>query len=416
MALPPRPPPEPTPPLRAVLDLALRHALPPDLDARLGALDTRVRDAGDTGDWPAIYRDALAILEDFLVRHGARIDALQAQVHAGEDPNELKQRLVQGPKRDSERILAEVKAELARVAKDWNERGGRQAEQVEAQLQEDGRRSLALVETPQSDGVAIGVERAWWDQFSGHIGRSNDTWTAQYVRATDDALRRALAPLVTIALARGQAPADPPALPGPTAPCPLGEPPEPRFAEIPSFASALGASVRTHLMAATMLTSVAGGVFAVVAFAGGGNASAGSMLLRGGIIVVMLPVLLGVGVVAAMSQRTKLGAKAQLAQREAVSKLLHAAIAGATDRHRKALDRWTNDRAGQWQAAVGRWWQAVGEPRLAEAEAAANAAAKDARQQQAQLQEELGQLKMARNQLQQNLLVDLKRRLREVGG
>jgi hypothetical protein len=101
-------------------------------------------------------------------------------------------------------------------------------------------------------------------------------------------------------------------------------------------------------------------------------------------------------------------------QREATAKAIVDTVERQVEAHRVTLERWSQRRVDDWGAAADRWMVDVVQPNLAELDAVAAEQARLARVAQGQLTEELGALKAARTQLSQNLLVDLKRRLRQL--
>jgi hypothetical protein len=139
-----------------------------------------------------------------------------------------------------------------------------------------------------------------------------------------------------------------------------------------------------------------------------------SMLLRGGLILAVLPVSLVLGLGAAKKQRAAQRDKALAAHRQAMQQFARGEIERALEKHRRVLERWITARGEVWAQAVDGWWSEAVEPRLAEADARATDTARELRMQQTRLGEEQTALRTFRSQLSQNLMFDLKKRLREL--
>jgi hypothetical protein len=412
MALPSPPPPrspvEPTPAFGAVLDLPIRYRISPGLSDKVSALGAAARAAPDA--WPAHYEAAIGLVDACIAELSSSAEAIQARLGAADDPNELKQRLAAGPRRDADRALADAKASLAKAHREATERLRRQAQHVREQCVGQVGGSLAIVVRNTTDGIHVTADPAWWGQFTGYITRCCDEWSLQFSEAHEPGFAASFSSLVAVGPARGAAPVSPAASPPSLARPALSEPPGGKEVEVPSHGAALGGYLRSHLMSIGIVSSV---VMAGVALVPGGTGAV-TTAIRGLILLAFLPLLSVFAWRGAAQQRDRLRRKAVADQREATAKAIVDTVERQVEAHRVTLERWSQRRVDDWGAAADRWMVDVVQPNLAELDAVAAEQARLARVAQGQLTEELGALKAARTQLSQNLLVDLKRRLRQL--
>ena len=413
---------EPAPPLRAVLDVPLRFALAPELADSIQKLAESVKKTTPDGDWASHYSGAIAVVEQILRDADGRIEEMQRRALSSEDPNELRLRLSQGPRRDAERTRSEAKAGVLKATKEWVERSKRQMEHVVEQCTLAAQK-FVVKEHATASGIEVRVDAAWWSDFTAHVARCCEEWTRTATGGAEGGLERAVgaatASLVS-AVAKGRVVNTPATLVSPSIDARIGGEPPSKEADIPSLGTALMAYVRSHIMAVGIFGTV---IAVVITFSGmlfgtsgegHGSSSPNTMLIRGGLILAVLPVSIVFGIKAAKSQRIVLRDKALAAHKQATQAYLKAELEKTLERHRKALERWMTTRSEEWTGSLDRWWEEAVEPRLGELDASAADAIREQKLSAGKLTEEQAGLKAFRNQLAQSLLFDLKKRQREL--
>jgi hypothetical protein len=422
LTLPARPPlgPEPAPPLRAVMDIPLRLGdVSPATNSKVSTLSARVGQTAPDGDWPAVYADAVSIVEQLVGELDAKVEEVQKELLGLDDPNEVRQRVTQGPRRDAEKARSDAKTALQRVTKEWTDRAKRQLDHVQEQCTSSAAKSMMVTEEPAKAGVKLGVDRTWWAQFSGFAARCCDEWTRNATTGAEQALAKAVSESTASIVERTKGrPVKPPATQAdPRNEAQLKDELPEKEADVPSFAAALGGYVRSNIMAVGMFGTM---IAVVIALAGrffgsddGASARPNTMLVRGGLLLAVLPIVLFLGIRAARKQRDVQRDKALTQHRQAVRAYVDKELRAALEKHRGALERWIAARGEAWAGALDAWWDEAVEPALARTTEAANEALKDLRVQQTKLQEKQSSLRTLKSQIGGNLLFDLKRRQRE---
>lgn len=414
---------EPAPPLRAVLDLPLRTTgIATEASNRIAALNETVRATPKDGDWTTVYEIAIGIVEAVADHADARLAELQRSALEMEDPAEVRQRTVEGPRREADRVCTEVKGAIQRVERDWTERSKRQLDHVLEKCLESGGKSLQTTEEASGTGLKLRVDAAWWAQFLGYIGRCCDEWTRNVTTGLDQdaaaAVRAGTAGLLSTSAGKGVP--EPELQPAPATEARVTEDPPEKEAEVPNRGAALLRYIRSNVMSVSMFGTMFAVVIGIVfQFTGDhdGQPSArpiSTIYVRGGLLMLVLPIVTFLGLRAGTKQRETSRAKAVEQHRQAVQTYLKTVLDKVLERHRKALERWIHARTESWTAQVETFRQDVLTPVLAEGSTAAAAAVKDLKLQQAKLMEEQNALKTFRNQVGQNLLFDLRKRHREL--
>ena len=413
---------EPTPPLKAVLDLPLRSTdTPAELLPRIDELSRAVRDMPRDGDWIPIYEEAIAIVELVGRDVDARFAEMQRRLLDAEDPNEAKQRTLQGPRREAERLRTEAKNAVQRVDRDWVDRSKRQLDQLLEKCLKSGRKSVAVTEKTTSAGLELEVDGTWWAEFLGYVGRCCDEWTRNVTTGVEADLEKATREATASLLPRtgGRGVSSPATEPAPPTEAKTTEELPEKVADVPSRGAALMRYVRSNIMAVsifgTMFAVVIGVVFQMTS--DDANASArpvSTMYVRGGLLLLVLPIVLFFGLRAGNAQREKLRQKAVEQHRKDIQTFLKGAVLAILERHRGALERWIHARAEAWAERVDVFWDDVLDPVLAEKDSHAAERIKELKLEQAKLAEEQQALKMARSQIGDKLLFDLRRRHREL--
>jgi hypothetical protein len=410
---------EPGPPLRAVLDVPLRFAIPAELSAEVQTLSRTVRQTGPDGDWPAVYATAIQIAEALLEDVDGRLEEMQRRALTTEDPNEVRQRLSQGPRREAERGRTEAKAAVQKTAKEWVERSKRQLEHVSTQCLETAPKALPVKEEPTDAGILLRVDPPGYVQFTSYVGRCCEEWTKNVTGGAESAIAAGVSSATAPVVDKRKAAAvgAPSTLAAPSADLRLAAEPPSKEADVPSTVSALMQSVRSNIMAVGIfgtVIAVAVAMIGKVSGEEGGGRSPNTMLMRGGLVLAILPFSIFFGLRAAKKQRAILRDNAIAAHNQATQAFVKTEVDKALERHRKQLERWLTTRAEEWATAIDRWWDEAVESRLVEADGAGIEAMREAKLQQAKMTEEQTALRTFRNQLGQNLLFDLRKRQREL--
>lgn len=404
---------EPAPPLKAVLDIPIRFPdAAPELLESVGELAKRSREGEP--DWPAIYESATEIVTRLVEGMDGQVEDLQRRL-LDLDPNELRQRLTAAPRREVERKKADAAAALSAVEREWMDRAARQADYVVESCVAHAKGALQLEErSAQTGGIALAVDGPAWAQFTGYVSRCCDQWCESARKGIDEDAARALA---SAAAALGGASRRPDDSGAPPSEGQLGSEPPVKNADVPSTMGALLSYVRSNIMTVGIFGTVIAVVIALVGrFTGEASSSmsGGSMLMRGGLVIAVLPLVLAAGIVAARKQRERLRARAIEDYEKAVQAFVKAEVERAAQKQRKAVERWVKARVAAWSGALDALWQDTVEPRLRGDDDRAQKALVDARLEHQKLQDQLQRLRTLRSQASGNLLVDLRRRLAEL--
>jgi hypothetical protein len=420
---------EPSAALRSLVDLPLKTTLSAASVESLRGLGEETRKAKAREDWSAVYASGVTILEGIVAEVDANLEELQRKILHSDDPNDAKNRIAGVPRREAERGRNDARAALQRVGKEWVERSRRQLERVTTQCLESAQ-SIAIKEKETHDGVELSTDPAWWSQYVGFVGRCADEWTSSFTSGAEESFASQTAAAISPALAHasGQSVAAPPSLAPPEneARLPLETPS--KELEIQGTAAALLQSVRSNVMAVgifgtvlvvvvTLVDKIPGLTAGVGAAHGTGpetHSAPNSMMMRGILILAVLPFSIIFGLKSIAKQRAAVRAKGIAAHRTALQSFLKLELERALERHRKVLERWLSQRAELWSTAIDRWWETHVETKLAEYEQQSVTTIRELKLQQGRMSEELSALKTLRNQLSQTLLFELRRRLREL--
>ena len=210
--------------------------------------------------WPEVYDEAILLVDGLAARLETQLEVYQRDLLAMEDPNEMRRRLAEGPRRAAEKVRADAKAAIQRAHGEWVDRSRRQLEKVSTEALGKLAPSLAVVEGSAATGIELSVDEARWGKAATYVERCADTWTANLVEGADDTMSDyATTAVVGFRSRKGRAAM---ALPEPRDPTAraarLGQEPAKRVIEIPGFAGALVHSVRSGVMMVGMFAGLAG--------------------------------------------------------------------------------------------------------------------------------------------------------------
>ncbi len=398
---------DPVPALRMLCDLPLRAELDAETTAALRALEERVRQPA--GGWAEIYADAARLAERIVADCDRKSEAAQRRTLELEEHGD-RGRSQGGPRRRLEAVRGEVKQLAGKLRQDWRVRLQKQIDQVG----ENAAGGLAQPEwdlSIQQEKAELRLKRAWHARFTAHVESLVSEWRAQVAeRVSADLTARAaeaVRPLADLELGAPPAPA-PPALA--TDPVKLSTPVQ--SFDVPRLGAALWQYVRSNLMAVTMFGTMLFSAAAVLGFGGGGL---GSMQARGWLILGLGPFCVIAGILAARRQRRAGIEKGRAAKEQAVIQALTTEVQKQVGRAAADLER----ASGSWlDTAVNdfdTWVARAAEPGIARAETTQQEDVRALRLESRQLQEKLGELRGLRSQLAQNMLPELRRRLRDLG-
>lgn len=409
---------EPTPALRAVCDLGLRiDDLPAELRDRVEGLAAEVRASPDQeAAWTPIYSHSVTLVRDVLVHLETAVETLQREM-LELDPNELRQRL-SSSQRDEDKGPAEAQSALQEVERDWTDRIGRQSEHVLEGCLAHAKTALPITEAPsETGGLTLAIDETAWVQFAGYVARCCDEWTSNVTRDADQDAARAVD-----RVARGHGATGvraPDAAEEVRCEGRLPTPPPVKNADVPTTMAALFQYIRSNIMTVGIFGTVIGVVVALAAKAGGGEGGVqggGSMLFRGGLIIALFPIIVAAGIVVARRQRERIRVRALEDHHKAVASFLKTEVEKALGRHRKALERYLKHRMGDFRAAFDDLWQVEVLAKLGARSSDADAQIREAKLAHAKLGEQAQRLRSMKSRMSDNLLIDLRRRLAELGG
>ncbi len=415
-----RPSVEPTPPLRAALDIALRFDLEPPIDALIAKLSETVRTTSGDADWRPVYDEAIAVVERAVEMVSTRLEATKAEALAVEEPALIKQRIVAEPKKGFERVRGDLRTRLQDVARRWAERSKRQQEHVLENCQQAVEAGLSLSEQPTAHGIDLTIDPTWWAQFGGHVVRCCDEWTRVTCQGADAEFQSTYEQCVlgTADAGKAERPKPPATLPEPRNEGSLAMVGLPvHQAEVPSMGGALMHSMRSNVMTIGIAGTMFVAVFALVGqlIGSGGGTGPNRTMVRGGLLLAALPVSAFFGWRSAKHQRSAMLRKATQSQEKNAKSFIRTELGKALDRHRRALERWLQDRQNDWTSVADAWWDAVAEPALQAREEEALAVIREQKLVAARLSDDVSNLRRTRDDLAGRLLFDLKRRRRELG-
>ncbi len=401
---------EPAPALRALLDLPLRHSLDPVFAEGIRDIATNARGASPTSDWAEIYAGAVRLVDDHVAALDRRLEEFQRKSLAAEDPLEARARIAQVPRRDAERVRSDAKAEIQKALREWVDRSKRQQEHVAigcAPLLRDDR---MVVPIQTAHGISVSVDTRWAASFYAFVIQCCDEWIRNYTVGSEESLQNNAREVLAefgkkVGEFQNPASLSPPS----TALVPeavIG----PRDVDIPSIITRMSQSVGRMV---TLILPLVGAIGGVAVF-GGSDSHGSAGLIGGGVSLLVLVFTTTINTLDGRRQQVVARERGIATYRDAAVAQLRTELDKVLDRHRRALERWTTQRADQWNAAIDQWWAQRVEPHLAAADAHATEVARELKFQQSRLQEEIGNLRSFRNLLSQTILFELKKRRREL--
>ncbi len=389
---------EPLPPLREVFDFPIKTEVPPSIRAQIEALESQVEQTAQQGDWLPLYDEAISITEQLLQEAGGRHEALQHRLHSMDDPMELKQRLIQEPRKKAEAIKASAKTALQKSMAEWVDRSRRQKSLVEGPVLQDARDSMLIEEQTTDSGLSFSFPATWWSEHTEHAVRCADAWTDQATAGAEAEfaarVAEACAPL------QGQPLAPQAPVPSPKPQCEwrsANSAPE-RRADIPGFWSAFGQAVRQNFMMVSMAGMVIGGI--------------GVGVGRSEIFLIALVPLLIFGKSGADKRRETALTKARDSHKDAFTAHVKTETQALLAEHQKTIERWISKRGEDWQQSLDAWFKAHIEPTFSAGDYRAQEQIRNAKLERDKLAEKAGELKSFRGAAKSKILVDLKRRQR----
>jgi hypothetical protein len=407
---------EPSPSLRQLFDLPLKNDVAQPAAQSIDALSKAARGVGNPEEWLDVYDRGIRIVESLLSDVEARVAQLQQSSLDGEDAAEIRQKYAVGPRKEAERVRADVQAQTQRVVKEWSSRAKRQSAYLIEQWTTTVN-GLQVTQRSESNQVLFSVDESWLKELCVYVHRCVDEWVRTTVSGVDDALHAGVTKASTPLLVHssGVLPSRPPLQgpPGNDGKAQLivegGRP------KIPGIIESAFKTLRSHVMTIGILGSVVTGVALLLSRGGDdGSGNVNSMMVRGGLIVAVLPVSLVFGLVASRKQRAQqVGEALEKYKVEARSRLM-AALEKTVEGQQDILERWSGTRGAQWVDAWSDWYREEVDSVLEGLEAKGNEALRDLKVNQSKISEELSSLKLFRSQVSQTLLFELRKRRRDL--
>jgi hypothetical protein len=402
MALPPS--------LVALRDLPAKLALPPDLEAAITAYTARPPPAA--ADERAAVDDALALVDRSLAFMDAESARLTEARFAAGDPNALRQRALQEPRRQVDGQLNALKQKLAGEKQEWGRRLQKQFLDVNEQF---GKQAAAMTLATAQEGRELGVtlHPEWLGSYERWLDGTLTRW-AEHVETlvAGKALSAAEPELRALAEVLGGAP-------------PFAEVRPDRIRVDASVASLREASASCEVPSTgeVIFESFKGGLNTVAMIAGmivipvvGSAMHAAPTEMRALVMGGMVVPVIAFAVLAGGKTRRKLKAANLEKAKEKLRKELDAHFKLTIDRFRPEAERYVAAQLASVQQAL----LAAIEPAVSRAfeereralagDLARSAIAAD------RISEQLNGLRMARGSLATQTSVDLKRRQRELAG
>ncbi len=401
MALPPS--------LGALRDLPARVALPAALEAEVAAFSARP--PPPPAEEQAVVEAALALTERCLGFLDEEATRLTEARFAGSDPNALRQRALQEPRRQVDALLGALRQKLAGEKQEWARRLQKQFLDVNEQF---ARQAASFTVATQTAGRELRVT-------------FHPEWLAAHERWLDGALGRWAEHVESLVATKAMAAAEPElralaeALGGAAMP-PLGLKADRIRVETGAAAlRAAGAGTEVPSLGEVVFESFKGGLNTVAMIAGlivipvaGSLMHTASMEVRAFVMGGMVLPVAVFAVLAGGKARGRLRASNLEKAREKLRKELEAGFKLAVDRFRPEAERYVAAQLASVQAAL----LSALEPAVArvfeEKERALSSELARSALQADRLNEQLNGLRMARGTLATQLLVDLKRRQREL--
>lgn len=403
---------EPQPPLRALLDLTLEQRFSERLGSRIDHLGARIGELEPESDWLPIYTEAVTLADDVAAELDQQVIALQERSVTTDDPNEIKRRSGAESRRTVEKLLGDVKAGVKKVTTEWTGRCKRQAAHVLGECVESAKKDTPLVGTEIKDKLEVGVDPAWWPKYADYVTQCCEQWT---LRVTSGFEARAVVTVADASRPLLKSVKAPPITPPPTTEPPagkhkLGERNLPtKTVDLPGVGASLMQFIRSNIIAIGMF--------------GGMLVAAGTMLglssdkpgnMRGYLMLGALGPLLLIGFLGARKNRRRLAEKAHQDAGKEVERSLAALVKTTIERHGGVLERWVAARAEAWDTRISGWFEQHSEAYLKRKESDGASRAASAKLEQARLSDELNTKRSFRNKLNQGMVLDLKRRHREL--
>lgn len=407
---------EPSPPLRQLFDLPLKNDVAHPAAESIDALSKAARGVGNPEEWVDVYDRGIRIVEALLTDVEGRVTQLQQSALDGEDASDIRQKYAVGPRKEAERVRSDVNAQTQRVVKEWSSRAKRQAAYLVEQWTGTVE-GLQVIQRTDGAQTLFSVSDDWLKELRVYVHRCVDEWVRTTVSGIDDALHAAVTKATTPLLVHssGVLPSRP-ALQGPPAndgkiqlPVEEGRP------KIPGVLESAFKTLRSHIMTIGILGSVVTGVALLLSRGSDeGSGSVNSMMVRGALIVAVLPVSLVFGLLVSRKQRAQQVSEALEKYKVDTRTRLMSALEKVTEAQEDVLERWCSSRGAQWVDAWSEWSASAVEPALEGLETKGTEALRELKVSQSKIAEELSSLKLFRSQVSQTLLFELRKRRRDL--
>ncbi len=402
--------PDPSPALRALLDLPLRAQLSSEHREALEDMEQRLRGGDTVPGWLRFYTSAVEIAEEIMRSWDARLADLQRQRAQIGDPGATRQRAQSNARREVDRTRSTARQVTGAVVTDWQERLRRQIDHV----MEDVRRHLddmPLRARVTKTSIEYSVDTAWLTGFRAYLEEVLVRW----LRAGGDGVKAALEAGLSSALeplrslvpetAMIKVPTSVPLAPEKAVLTPAEKRTERR-----TFLASLIQYVRGHL---AVVGSIAG-LLAVVGSPVLGS-SKGSVNIRQWLAAAATPLFLALGYFIVRRDRRQAVRKGRAQARKDIAASLESDCRKLLERQAQAIERTiVRKLPEQALAEVEALLQTQGEAAVCAADERAAGEASEVAIKLDRLNEELSRLRTQRAQLQDQIVFELRRRAREL--
>ena len=194
---------EPSRALKTVLDFPFRIDLGDETRARVGALFESVKATPADGDWPSLYREALAVCQLAADEIDARAGRLQRDSITIAEESERANRTAGSGHSRTEEARRDAHRAAQRVAKDWTERTRRRIEHVIYECVSTATTTLeregvqmhpppGLLPPATEQSLTLSARPDWWHRYASYVQQSCDRWTQVTSHGLESGLREAL--------------------------------------------------------------------------------------------------------------------------------------------------------------------------------------------------------------------------------
>ncbi len=382
---------EPSRALKTVLDFPFRIDLGDETRARVGALFESVKATPAEGDWPSLYREALAVCQLAAGEIDARAGRLQRDSITIAEESERANRTAGSGHSRTEEARRDAHRAAQRVAKDWTERTRRQLEHVNYECVSTATTTLeregvqmhpppGLLPPATEQSLTLSARPDWWHRYASYVQQSCDRWTQVTSHGLESGLREALS-----ASMQASGAGVPLSEPGSARAAPDtdmllgGRPPPQQVVEVPGLLATAFLRVRSVGFTVMGILTLAG-VFGLGAgkarspppapaaveppgVAKSENPPLDPETLKVALVVAGL-FLLCIGIYQAIATQRKERDKGVAAQRQALDAYIRAEVQRMLERHRGKLERFVQARIEDWEAAIDAHHAAHVLPRL----------------------------------------------------